>query len=100
MDKPTMNEPADRPEVEMENRSPKTPEAIKPLSASWKNGAWLDYTVMELGWWVHLYAKRAQHRAAEQPEKRAKDLRDARNYWHMMGAHLDALEANAIETAE
>lgn len=53
-------------------------------------GSWDDYTMAELGQFVHLLSRRATHR--ENPEKRAKDLTDARNYWRMMGAKLDAQE--------
>jgi hypothetical protein len=47
-------------------------------------------TLAELGWWVHLLTKRAEMRT--NPEKRAKDLYDARNYHTMMGARLEMAE--------
>lgn len=52
-------------------------------------GSWDDYTMAELGQFVHLLSKRANHRS--DPEKRAKDIADACNYWRMMGAKLDSL---------
>ena len=56
----------------------------------YKPQAWESYTLAELGQWVHLLAARAGHRS--DPVKRAKDLEDARNYWHMMGAKLGDVE--------
>jgi hypothetical protein len=57
----------------------------------YKSQAWEQYTMGELGDWVHLLTKRAEHRS--NPEKRAKDLGDARNYLAMMDAKLKAMEA-------
>ena len=71
---------------------PTTPESIKPHAQDYLDGAWRRYTLAELGWWVHLFHKRASHR--RDPAKRAKDLRDARNYLEMMAAHLDAARVN------
>ena len=56
--------------------------------ADYNPGAWEAYTLAELGWWVHLLTKRAEHRS--NPEKRAKDLHDASNYLAMMEAKLEA----------
>lgn len=67
-----------------------TPDSLKPHQSKYHEGAWKEYTLAELGQWVHLLAKRASHR--KNAEKRAKDFDDARNYYAMMGAHLDALE--------
>lgn len=64
---------------------------IDQHQADYKPQAWEAYTIQELGQFVHLLAKRAEHR--DNPEKRAKDLYDARNYFLMIGAKLDALEA-------
>ncbi len=66
-----------------------TPEGIKQHEASYKPNAWEEYTIQELGTWVHLLAKRSRHRASD---KKRKDLADARNYLAMIGSHLDALE--------
>ena len=66
------------------------PKGIQSHAADYKPQAWEQYTLAELGWWVHLFATRAGHR--DNPEKRAKDLYDARNYLAMMAAKLDAIE--------
>ncbi len=58
--------------------------------ADYKGEAWRAYTLQELGMWVHLFAKRAEHR--RDSFKRAKDINDARNYLSLMGAYLDAVE--------
>lgn len=42
--------------------------------------------------WIHLFAKRAEHR--RNIEKLKKDLTDAQNYLYMMQAKLDALYPN------
>lgn len=64
-----------------------TPESIVPHEPKYTDKAWQQYTLAELGQWVHLLHKRAGHRA--DPAKRAKDLEDAQNYLHMMQAWLD-----------
>jgi hypothetical protein len=56
----------------------------------YKPNAWKNYSIFELGLWVHLLTKRAMHRNNE--EKRGKDLYDAQNYLNMMQAKLDELE--------
>lgn len=56
----------------------------------YQSAAWQQYTMAELGQWVHLLTTRAGHRS--NADKRKKDLYDARNYWSMMGAILDAME--------
>jgi hypothetical protein len=58
--------------------------------SDYKPQAWEAYTLAELGQWVHLLATRAGHR--DSPEKRSKDIHDARNYLAMMSAKLDAIE--------
>jgi len=68
----------------------KTPEAIKPHVGDFKPSAWNAYSLLELGMWVHLLAKRAMHRASV--PKRQKDLYDAQNYLTMMQAKLDELK--------
>lgn len=70
--------------------TPKTPTEIEPHQPKYQPNAWQQYSLQELGNWVHLLAMRSQHRS--EPEKKAKDLTDARNYLAMMTAHLDALE--------
>jgi hypothetical protein len=67
----------------------RTPKEIESHEPDYKPGAWQQYTLAELGQWVHLLATRAGHR--DNAAKRAKDLADARNYWRMMGAFLDEL---------
>ncbi len=74
---------------EFVNDKPKTPESIKGHSAGYQNHSWQDYTLQELGNWVHLLAKRSQHRSNE--DKKRKDLEDAQNYLNMMQAWLDYL---------
>ena|SRR5690242_398012 len=75
-----------------------TPDAIKPHAPDYKDHSWELYTMQELGEWVHLLAKRAEHR--DNPEKRAKDLYDAQNYLTMMQAKLDALSTTARAAKE
>lgn len=68
-----------------------TPGYLQSHEKDYRAGAYKAYTLFELGAWVHLLATRADHRS--DPEKRAKDLYDARNYWRMMGEALDELES-------
>lgn len=74
---------------ELINDKPKTPESIKGHSADYHYSSWQDYTLQELGNWVHLFARRSQHRSNE--DKKRKDLEDAQNYLNMMQAWLDYL---------
>lgn len=69
----------------------KTPERIKEHAADYQDRAWLRYTPEELGQWVALLLKRSTHRA--DPDKRAKDVRDARNYLAMLEAHVEEHES-------
>lgn len=69
---------------------PKTPKEIEPHQGKYREGAWRNYTLAELGNFVHLLAKRSQHRT--DPVKRTKDIEDARNYLRMMKSHLNWLE--------
>jgi hypothetical protein len=73
----------------------KVPESIKNHSGDYKNQAWTQYTLYELGNWVHLFAKRALHRGNNQ--KASKDLYDAQNYLNMMQSLLDEVKDN-VET--
>jgi len=66
------------------------PESLDAHDKDYKPKAWQAYTLQELGNFVHLLAKRANHRS--DLEKRKKDLLDARNYWRMMGSWLDMLD--------
>ena len=75
--------------------SASTPESILPHQPEYKEGAWRDYSLEELGHWVHLFAKRAQHRAI--PEKVRKDLYDAQNYLNMMQSQLDYLKKTLLQ---
>ena len=67
-----------------------TPKGINPHQADYKDRAWEQYSFEELGMFVHLLTKRATHRS--NPEKKKKDLYDARNYLSMMDAKLKDLE--------
>lgn len=66
---------------------------IQKHDGDYKPQAWETYTLAELGWWVHLLTKRAEHR--DNAEKRAKDLYDARNYLDMMRTKLDTIERDS-----
>lgn len=57
----------------------------------YKPNAWEAYSFQELGSWVHLLAKRSEHR--DNKEKRQKDLYDAQNYLSMMQSKLDELKS-------
>ena len=61
--------------------------------ADYKPAAWEEYTVFELGWWVHLLTKRAGMRA--DPVKREKDLSDAADYLAMMEEKVKRAGPNA-----
>jgi len=41
-----------------------TSEELKPHEPDYKPQAWEAYTLAELGWWCHLFAKRAGMRSA------------------------------------
>lgn len=64
-----------------------TPEEIKIHSQNFHNGSWRNYTFQELGNFVHLLTKRANHRT--DANKAIKDLTDAKNYLIMMEAKLE-----------
>jgi hypothetical protein len=76
---------------------PETPETLQPHQKSYKQEAWMNYTLQELGDWIHLLVKRSKHRS--DPDKKAKDLYDARNYWLMMGAMLEHENVEVTEAA-
>jgi hypothetical protein len=71
-------------------KEPILPQEMEAHIADYRCGAWTQYTMQELGMWVHLLCARAKHR--DNPDKRAKDLYDAQNYLHAMQAKLDALK--------
>lgn len=67
-----------------------TPESILSHESAYRAAAWQEYSIQELGNWVHLLCKRAEHR--NDPVKREKDLYDAQNYLNMIQSHLDSLK--------
>ena len=67
-----------------------TPQSLLKHEPEYRPQAWQEYTLEELGMWVHLFAKRARHRSS--PEKKASDLYNAQNYLDMMQAFLNALK--------
>jgi len=69
------------------------PTELEKHQSDYKDRAWEQYNMEELGRWVALLSKRATHRS--NPEKKKKDLYDARNYLSMMEAKLAELEKNA-----
>lgn len=64
-----------------------TPQGCVEHQPKYKAQAWEAYSLLELGAWVHLLTKRAEHRS--DAAKRAKDLHDAQNYLDMMQAKLN-----------
>lgn len=71
-----------------------TPPSLEEHEPKYKANAWEEYTLQELGNWVHLFVKRAGHRS--DTSKRDKDLTDAQNYLDMMQAHIDAARQSAV----
>lgn len=71
------------------------PVSLEAHQHKYNEGAWKQYEVHELGWWVHLFLKRATHRS--DPLKKQKDLEDAQNYLNMMQAHVDAARIDAAK---
>ena len=57
-------------------------ERLEKHEKDYVNSAWENYTLKELGNWVYLLSKRAQHRTNK--DKIRKDLYDAKNYLAMM----------------
>ena len=55
---------------------------LEKHTPDYKSKAWKQYTISELGYWVHLFTKRATHRT--NMVKAKKDLYDAKNYLVMM----------------
>lgn len=56
----------------------KMPKEIEEYQKDYKEGKWATYTEEEYYWWVRLLMQRSTHRS--NPEMKAKDLTDARNY--------------------
>ena len=52
--------------------------------------AWKNYTMAELGQWVHLLYVKAGHRT--NGTKRQKDIQDAKNYLEMMRRKLEEVK--------
>jgi len=65
------------------------PESCVEHQHKYKQDAWKTYTIQELGMWVHLFLKRAEHR--KDKVKARKDVMDAQNYLNMMQSELDAV---------
>lgn len=64
-----------------------TPAVLTPHQDKYKPNAWEQYTIEELGHWVHNFVKRAGHRTEK--AKAEKDLEDAQNYLAMMQEHIN-----------
>ncbi len=77
--------------------NPVVPPAVQAHSDGFFPDAWKEYTITELGNFIHLMVTRSLHRGS--PERRAKDLYHARLFWQMMGAHLRAHELDAGTSA-
>lgn len=73
-----------------------TPDSIQKHEPDYKAQAWDQYTMFELGYWVHLLSTRATHR--DNAEKAKKDLYDAQNYLDMMQSKLDAVKVKVAPT--
>ena len=67
---------------------------IEKHQEDYRPNVWQNYSLQELGEWVHLFMKRAGHRS--NPEKAAKDIYDARNYLSMMVMIIDEEEKNIL----
>ncbi len=61
-----------------------TPQQIEVHAHKYKEGAWRNYSLVELAQWVELLTKRASHRTNY--KKCIKDLDDASNYLSMLNA--------------
>jgi DNA-nicking Smr family endonuclease len=73
-----------------------TPESIQDNASNYKSNAWEQYTLQELGNWVHLFTRRAEHRDASQVAKIEKDLMDAQAYLDMMQAKVDEAKQKLV----
>lgn len=70
-----------------------SPTSILKDEMNYKDKAWQQYSLAELGNWIHLLVKRAEHRS--DPTKKGKDLADARAYLDMIKAWIDAAEKDS-----
>jgi len=68
-----------------------TPQSILKNEPDYKPKAWQEYSLQELGNWVHLLVKRS--RMPSNNTKRFKDLGDAQEYLNMMQAHINDARA-------
>jgi len=73
-----------------------TPKGCEEHQPKYKQNAWQLYTIAELGQWVHLFMKRAEHRT--DLAKREKDLIDAQNYLNMIQEQLNELKKLDVTT--
>jgi hypothetical protein len=71
-----------------------TPANIQPHQSKYQPDAWQEYTLLELGSWVHCLAQRAAHR--RERAQRTNDLEEAQNYLDMMRARLNALQTGEV----
>ena len=75
-----------------------TPDGCVQHQPDYVSQAWEQYSLLELGMWVHLLTKRAEHRS--NPDKRAKDLHDAENYLAMMQAKMTEIKSKACHAPD
>ena len=61
-------------------------ERLNEHQKDYKQKAWQNYSLEELGNWIYLFSKRANHRSNIMKTK--KDLHDAKNYLLMMEEKL------------
>lgn len=73
-----------------------TPKELLQHEDKYLPQAWEQYTLAELGWWVHLLTKRASMRSTQ--EGKDKDLLDASNYLKMMLAKVEDEKNASIKT--
>ena len=72
-----------------------TPRSCQSHQIDYEPSAWEAYTLSELGNWVYLLTKRAEHRT--NLAKKDKDLHDAQNYLNMMQSKLNAVKELTLE---
>lgn len=65
---------------------PALPAGCEEHQSKYRDSSWMEYSLFELGWWVHLFTLRSGHRT--DAAKREKDLVDAQNYLDMMQSIL------------
>lgn len=74
-----------------------TPASLEQHAPKYQDNAWQQYTLQELGTFVHLLVKRSGHRT--DVAKADKDLRDAQNYLCMMQAHIDDAQKKLVTSS-